>query len=94
MAGGAVAVTTAYDNSTLHDFKVCMRMGYFKHVRKWTSASKSPALIFGSAWHSAMDVVWGGLTQGGVEFRVVDEAKSAFTATWEEAVRPTFPSRT
>ena len=82
----------AYDNSTLHDFKVCMRMGYFKHVRKWTPAGKSPALIFGSAWHSAMDAVWAGLTAGaGGSYHQEDienAGQEAFRETWEKEGGP------
>lgn len=69
-----------YDNTVLHDFKTCMRMGYYRHVRNWNVAEKSPALIFGSAWHAAMDVVWRAITEGGDDPTL--EAQEAFQAAW------------
>ena len=84
------AITVAYDNSTLHDFKTCMRFGYLRHIRGWSQEQKSPALIFGSAWHAAMDVVWGACTGGQTPNAeaLLETAAAAFERAWVEEGGP------
>jgi len=48
-----------YDNTRVSEFRRCPRRFYFRHVRDWTTLGTSPALVFGSSWHEAMDTVWG-----------------------------------
>jgi len=50
-----------YDNSTLNDFRVCFRRGYFSKLRDFEPIDpvKRRGLEFGTCWHAAMDVVWG-----------------------------------
>jgi hypothetical protein len=50
-----------YDNTMLSDFKRCPRYFYYRHELGWTREGKVPALVFGGAWHAAMEVVWAGL---------------------------------
>lgn len=71
----------SFDNSTLDDFRRCMRFGYYRHVRGWTHSDPSPPLVFGSAWHAAMDVVWPALCEGRTA-GVVDAAFEAFMTEW------------
>jgi hypothetical protein len=47
-----------YDNSMLDNFRACHRKYYFRNVVFWTSDETNHNLIFGSCWHTAMDVVW------------------------------------
>lgn len=74
-----------FDNTILSDFKRCMRYGYFKHVKGWQPEGTSPALIFGSAWHAAMDVVWEELAEGknDNELAVARRAMDKFQEEWE-----------
>jgi hypothetical protein len=50
--------TTCYDNTRIACFRRCNRMYYFRHVRDFLSETDKRALLFGSSWHAAMDVVW------------------------------------
>lgn len=47
-----------YDNTRIQDFRVCERKFYYRHVRHWVPETPSIPLLFGGAWHKAMDVVW------------------------------------
>ena len=73
-----------FDNSAISDYKKCPRSFYFRHVRGWRIQGTSHALIFGLAWHSAMEYVW----EHAKEERDTDLAQNAFLrflATWEES---------
>lgn len=47
-----------YDNTRASDFRKCGRFFYFRHRRHWILEADKRALLFGGAWHRAMDVVW------------------------------------
>ena len=47
-----------YDNTKISTFRGCKRFYYYRHERDWVTDNTAPALAFGSAWHSAMDVAW------------------------------------
>lgn len=47
-----------YDNTRIEESIRCMRRYYYRHVRDWSPISTALPLIFGSAWHKAMDIVW------------------------------------
>ena len=47
-----------YDNTRLQGFRTCARAYYFRHYRNIISQGDRRALLFGSSWHEAMDVVW------------------------------------
>lgn len=66
-----------YDNSTLDTFRVCMRRGYYRHIRHWETEGVRPALIFGSSWHASMDFAW--VTPEWTP----EQAFDAFMAIWE-----------
>lgn len=71
---------STFDNSILSDFKKCMRLGYYRHVRGWQPAGMHTALVFGRAWHAAMDVVWrAACTPDG---HLQDDPFKAFLAEW------------
>ena len=78
-----------YDNTRISAFKGCPRFYYYRHVRDWIpDKRKSAALVFGSCWHDAMDVVWKHMTNGIVprwdKEDVVKAAFTTFTSRWEE----------
>lgn len=43
------------DNSKIKCFKQCPRMFFYEHVLGWRPESPSNHLVFGSAWHEAME---------------------------------------
>lgn len=74
-----------YDNTRISTYKICPRSYYLRHIRGWTIDSKfeSLALVFGSCWHDAQDVVWGYYKKFTKE-ELVAIASMAFQKTWEE----------
>lgn len=79
----------AFDNSTLDDFRLCMRYGYYRHVRGWQYPEASPPLLFGHCWHAAMDVVWTRLCGRTAEpTAVVGQAHEAFMEEWKAGGGP------
>lgn len=73
-----------YDNTKLAAYKTCPRKYFLRHVLHWTidGDKKSPALVFGGAWHEGMDAIWG--SQGQPSQVKVALAKEAFLQHWEE----------
>ena len=72
-----------YDNTRLSDYKRCPRFYYFRHIRDWVSIGERRApLVFGSAWHSAMDRLWATTNQRKNRDFVIDSAFGAFIARW------------
>ena len=74
-----------YDNSRISDFKRCPRYFLYRHGYDWTPVIKAVPLIFGSSWHSGMDVVW--TNHAAVKKDFGDIAKAAYEAfikTWVE----------
>jgi len=47
--------TSIYDPSKLCDFGRCMRYGFYRHVLGWNLEEPSIHLVFGTAWHEAME---------------------------------------
>lgn len=84
-----------YDNTRLTDFKTCPRYYYFRHERDWVLDTPKVPLIFGLAWHSAMDVVWKLLcteeTQNLRSQEVAEQAFEAFKSIWIENGMPEEP---
>ncbi len=87
-----------YDNSRLSNFKRCPRYYYYRDVRHWTPDVKSAALVFGGAWHSAMDTLWRLCSDdpqnlgAASEYQdIVDDSMAAFEAHWiDEGMTPSF----
>lgn len=77
-----------YDNTRLSDYRRCPRYYYFRHVRHWTTDAPALALIFGGAWHAAMDVIWAELPNGTPRLKVAAMASVAFDQYWVEAGMP------
>lgn len=46
------------DNTRLSSWKGCKRRFFYRHVLGLTSGYVSPKLVFGGAWHAAMDTAW------------------------------------
>jgi hypothetical protein len=47
-----------YDNTRTSEFRTCPRKFYYRHIRDWRPGEDRRPLLFGGAWHAAMDVVW------------------------------------
>jgi len=73
-----------YDNTRISAFKKCPRFFYYRHVRDWTRGTNS-ALVFGGAWHEAMDCVWALLCDKETSHtteEIVDRAMVEFMGKW------------
>lgn len=82
----------AFDNTILSAFRTCPRLFYLRHQRNWVPDVKSTALIFGGAWHSAMDVVWSswhlfrnGPISADTRNAIARDAYLAFVAHWVDS---------
>lgn len=72
-----------YDNTRLSDYRRCPRYYFYRHVMHWKPVGRpSAALVFGSSWHAAMDVVWQMCAEGHATPDVLDAAYEAFCKTW------------
>ena len=81
-----------YDNTRITEFRTCPRKFYFRHSRDLVRKGFSAPLVFGSAWHEAMDIVWKCLAGNRSDFSngvqnlndsdVVNLAYDAFVASW------------
>lgn len=47
-----------YDNSRLSSHRECPRKDYYRNERDWVPERIGLPLVFGGAWHAAMDIVW------------------------------------
>ena len=76
-----------YDNTRLSDFKRCPRKYYFRHVLDWVPHMKQLPLIFGSAWHKAMEYIWehapADLARGVKSGDIALAAHEEFLKEWE-----------
>lgn len=79
-----------YDNTRLSDFKRCPRLFFFRHVLGWVPKGTKVPLVFGGAWHSAMEVVWGTITrQQDISAETLTKAAyAAFLEHWEREGMP------
>ena len=82
-----------YDNSMLSDFKRCPRFFYYRHELGWAPDRKAAALVFGTAWHAAMETVWGYFTaaQKGQKLnkvQIATDAHGTFCAVWAQEGMP------
>lgn len=74
-----------YDNSRISDLRKCPRYFLLRHVYDFAPERKSMPLIYGSAWHAAMDIIWANYAAPQKEFdRVVEEAYEAFLVEWQK----------
>jgi len=73
-----------YDNTRIGAFKTCPRYYYLRHVKHLVSDGTAMALVFGSSWHEAMDVVWTMLAAGKQPDEVLGPSMARFKAKWEE----------
>lgn len=60
------------DSSKYKDYITCERMFFYSHVLGWKPDRPEIHLVFGSAWHKAMETFW---THG---YEAVEEAFNAF----------------
>lgn len=72
------------DNSKINDFKTCPRKFFYSHVLGWRHESPNVHLVFGSAWHEAMEH----LLLNGYEQISLMEAFDKFLAYWRQYFSP------
>ena len=78
-----------YDNTRISDFRRCARYFFYRHVLHWAPDRKSAPLVFGGAWHKAMELVWEkGTVAGANKEEIADEAYEWFIEDWCESGMP------
>ena len=71
-----------YDNTRLSTHEICPRKFYFRHRRHLRPATLQAPLVFGSAWHSGMDVIWPGAKSDLSDTELAEAALFAFNKEW------------
>lgn len=59
----SVSALMLYDNTRLSEYKRCPRKFLFRHIFHLKPDGRETALVFGGAWHSAMDQFWAHATK-------------------------------
>lgn len=72
-----------YDNTRISAYKTCPRSYFIRHILGWRQLGTGIALIFGSSWHDAQDIVWGYSKKFSRE-DLAELASMSFNKTWEE----------
>lgn len=76
-----------YDNTRISDFKRCPRLFMFRHEFGWVTTGTRVPLIFGGAWHAAMEFIWG--NWGSIpKAELAQRAFSAFIEHWCQGGMP------
>lgn len=77
-----------YSNSSLADYRDCPRLFFYKYIMEWRSDTRALPLIFGGAWHKAMDAVWSGFAKGDERNAIITAGQEAFLAEWTAGGMP------
>ncbi len=78
-----VTTLRLYDNTRLSDYKRCPRLFFFRHIMDWISTGERRVpLVFGSAWHAAMDRLWETTSLRHPRDVVIESAFGAFITMW------------
>jgi len=79
-----------YDNTRVSAYKTCPRYFYLRHIRHWNPDRTGIALVNGSAWHAAMDIVWSeiGKKRNRNDQDVLQKALALYIHTWVEEGLP------
>lgn len=72
-----------YDNTRISDYKTCPRLFFIRHIMGWRPVGTGIALVFGSSWHDAQDIVWG-QARNYKPNDLTELAALSFEATWKE----------
>lgn len=73
-----------FDNTRISEHRRCNRKYYFRHVRDWIRTGTRMPLIFGSAWHKAMETLWPMVNEKHyTDQEVIAASFKAFTDCWE-----------
>lgn len=85
-----------YDNTEVSGHRHCNRRHFFRHELHLTYPGTAPALAFGLAWHSAMDVVWseiGELHKDQKHEEIIEFLRERVYPAWEAVwIEEGFPS--
>lgn len=76
-----------YDNTRLTAYRECPRKYFLRHVMHWRAEGTAMPLVFGGAWHAAMDIVWKHYNTSPLD-TVIIGARAAFDEKWMEAGLP------
>lgn len=73
-----------YDNTRISAFRRCPRYYFFRHVLDWETKTKKTALIFGSCWHAAQEIIWPMMVDKVDKHMIMAVAYEAWLAKWRE----------
>jgi len=73
-----------YDASKVQEYAACPRSYFFRYILGWDLETENHHLIFGQAWHKAMEV----LTSKGAKPENIEEAFAAFGSIYNAKVDP------
>jgi len=71
------------DNTMISTYRRCPREFYLRHVKHWRPEGTALPLVFGLAWHDALDIVWGLASSGLSDIELREAAWERFCETWE-----------
>ena len=77
-----------HDATKIQAFMKCRRRYFFEYVTGWRSETPNVNLVFGSAWHRVMEVIFdgGSILEAGKAFEA--EYREVFPPNWDEANKP------
>ena len=76
------------DNTKVVAYKECPRKFFLRHVMHWRGEGTALPLVFGGAWHAAMDTVWQYSSRDAPKQELVQAAMANFEAKWTEEGMP------
>lgn len=79
-----------YDNTRISEARTCLRKFYLRHRKDWVREGLAKPLIFGLAWHEAMDVVWKLAKSEHSDTELHEIAMAAFHNKWVEEGGPSW----
>lgn len=71
-----------YDYTKLSDFTICLRRGYFAHIRHWQPDATAAPLVFGIAMHRAMERIYQNVELDNVD--LISHGVEGFVDEWRE----------
>jgi len=77
-----------YDNTRVEAYRDCPRKYFLRHIKGWVPNSTAIALINGSAWHDAMDIVWGHAKDDISDRELAQKSLQAYVDRWTKEGLP------
>ena len=85
----AVPQFDIHDSTKINCFQTCPRKYFYKYVLGWSHEDANIHLVFGSAWHKAMEVFYEALRDGKIQNIEVPQLMAAiFYERFSEELDP------